>query len=194
MKTLSISSFKSSELNHNFKNINQITLPDPPFDSGAYGEVYKGTVNGITQVVKIFKGPTVQKSYNTIIDLQNAVIKYNQKLRSSGEKPIEEINALWALPLFSFKGRLNNGLDVLGYSTYMLDKEWMNFDKMFSEETSLDKRRELQSFFYGKISPELRIKFISDLLEGFLVLEKMNFVYADLNPKNFFININEGKI
>jgi len=170
-----------------------IRLPDKPFGSGKFGEIYKCTVNDTQQAVKIFTS-NGEKSYRTICNLQNAVIDYNQGLKSKGEKPIEEINALYALPLFSFKGRLE-GKVVMGYSTNFLDENWENFNVMFSEETSEDIRKYKQKYFYEEgLTAELRLKFILDLLEGFKALQSMKFVYADLNPQNFFINIAKGKL
>ena len=194
MNTLIITEYKTTKLQPKFNNlITSISLPNKPFASGKFGEVYKCTVNDTQQAVKIFTS-NGNKSYRTICNLQDAVIVYNQGLKSKGEKPIEEINALYALPLFSFKGRLEGNM-VMGYSTNLLDENWENFNVMFSEETSEDIRNYKQKYFYEEgLTAELRLKFILDLLEGFKALQSMKFVYADLNPQNFFINIAKGKL
>jgi len=194
MKTLKITEYKSTELHPKFNHgVTSITLPDKPFGSGKFGEVYKCVVNDIQQAVKIFIS-NGEKSYRTICNLQDAVIDYNHGLRSKGEKPIEEINALYALPLFSFKGQLG-GKVVMGYSANLLDENWENFNVMFSEETDENIRKYKQKYFYEEgLTAELRLKFVLDLLEGFKVLQSMKFVYADLNPQNFFINITKGKL
>ena len=194
MLTLSISQFKSTRLHPAFNNtITSVELPDEPFDSGAFGEVYKCKINNVEQVVKILTTQDAIKSYQTILKLQDAVIFYNQKLKSEGKKPIEEINALWALPLFSFKGRLK-GMEVMGYSTHLLGNDWINCEKFFSDDTDENERKKWQKYLYYELSSESRMQFIYDLLEGFMSLEAMGYVHADINPKNFFINTKEGKL
>ena len=193
MDRISIDQFKSTKLHSGFNSsILTIELLDKPFAEGACGKVYKCSVNNINQAVKIFT-TTEKKGYETICKLQDAVIAYNQRLKTENKKQVEEINALWALPLFSFKGKLK-GTDVVGYSSHLLDdKRWINFDELFSETTLQQRRIELQKYFYG-LPFELRMKLICDLLEGFVAFQEMKFVYADLNPKNFFINIRDRKL
>ncbi|MCL2072674.1 MAG: serine/threonine-protein kinase [Marinilabiliaceae bacterium] len=193
---LFLNQFKSSQLYSSFNsNISSIELPnDPVNEGGAFGKVYKCTVCGIVQAVKVFCASDKSKDakgYETICKLQDEIIAFNIKLKSEGKK-LEDINALWALPLFSFKGKLDNK-EVMGYSTHFLSAEWMSFDDMFSTEKTEKERLKLQETFY-RLSSESRVKFIYDLLEGFVALERMKFIYADLNPKNFYINIQARKL
>ncbi|MDR0830109.1 MAG: SH3 domain-containing protein [Prevotellaceae bacterium] len=203
MKTLTITQFKSTGLNPQFNSrVSTITLPDDFLGEGAFGVVYKCTVNGVEQAVKVFtstdrnKQLQAQKSYETICALQDLVVAYNKQLKEKGEKPIEQMNALKALPLFSYKGRLNTGEDVMGYSTILLDKKqgWECFNDMLSETTDKDSRAAKQKYFYAELNSETRLKFVYDLLEGFKTLEAMRFIHADLNPQNFFINIKSGEL
>jgi hypothetical protein len=55
-KTLTITHFKSTGLNPQLSNrVSTILLPDDTSGEGAFGAVYKCTVNGVEQAVKIFK-------------------------------------------------------------------------------------------------------------------------------------------
>lgn len=200
MKTIQVTKFKTSELNPEFNSVRSIEIDTDPFDSGAFGEVYLcNSLNaaGISssQVLKIFLDDgsgSSNRGFETITKLQEQIIKHNFYLRQKGEKPIQEINALGALPQFSFEGVLN-GKKVLGYSANLLPKnDWMLFGQIFNEE-DLDKRKQLRNNFYNQ-SVEHRLKMAYDLVEGFSHFEQMKFIYADLNPKNFFVNEREGKL
>lgn len=200
MSQIQIIKYTTTHLNSAFdNNVGVINVPKDPFSEGAFGVVYRSTINGVKQVVKIFKSDgrdaavASKKCYSNILSLQKAVIDYNTKLKANGSKPIEKVNALYALPLFSFEGTLN-GKTVLGYSTNDLDGDWLFFDKLFESASDPSEATTLRKWFYEDISHEFRLNFIKDLLEGFMILEDMNFVYADLNPKNFFINTLTGAL
>lgn len=200
MKTIQITKFKTSELNPEFNSVKSIEIENNPFDSGAFGEVYfcnsiNGTGISSKQVVKIFiddgSGSAV-RGYETINELQDQIIKHNKYLAQTNEKPIQQVNALYALPQFSYEGILN-GKRVSGYSANLLSKsDWMLFGQIFNEE-DLNKRKQLRNTFYN-LPVDHRLKMAFDLVEGFSHLEQMKFIYADLNPKNFFVNESEGKL
>lgn len=200
---LKISEYKSSDLNVAFKNkITEISLPDKPFSSGSFGEVYNCIVNGHPQVIKFFysdnsyNNPQTRESYQTILKFQDAIINRNHELRSTVKIPIEEINALQGLPQFSFSGTLDNGAEVYGYSANYLDAKdgWILFQELFESGNEVQKRSKLMKWFYKEIDMMSRLQFLRDLTEGFKELEKMKFVYADLNPHNFFINTKTGQL
>ena len=200
MKTIQVTKFKTSELNLEFNSVKSIEIDNNPFDSGAFGEVYFcNSLNGVgittTQVLKVFiddgSGSDV-RGFETITKLQEQIIKHNIYLKQKNEKPIQQINALGALPQFSYEGIIN-GKKVLGYSANLLPKSnWMLFGQIFNEE-DLDKRKLLRNNFYN-LPVDHRLKMAFDLVEGFYHLEQMKFIYADLNPKNFFVNEKDGKL
>lgn len=200
MKTIQVRNFKSSQLNNEFDLIKSFDIEEKPFDSGAFGEVYYcNSVNGgiinSAQVLKIFLDDgsgSAQRGYETILKLQEQIIINNNYLKQRNQKSIENINALYALPQFSYEGVLN-GNKVVGYSANLLNqREWVLFGNIFNEE-DLDKRKELRNNFYN-LPIDHRLKMAFDLAEGFSCLWQMKFIYADLNPKNLFVNQREGKL
>jgi len=200
MKVISVIQYKTSELNPEFSSVKSIEIDDNPFDSGAFGEVYFcNSINGATisqsQVLKIFiddGSGSAKRGFDTIQKLQEQIIKHNDYLKQKNEKPIQQVNALRALPQFSYEGVLN-GKKVLGYSANLLPKtDWMLFGQIFNEE-DLDKRKQLRTNFYN-LPIDHRLKIAYDLVEAFFHLEKMKFIYADLNPRNFFVNEKDGKL
>ena len=200
MKTIQITKFKTSELNSEFNSVKSIEIENNPFDSGAFGEVYLcNSLNGVgistPQVLKIFiddGSGSALRGFETITKLQEQIINHNRYLKQKNEKLIQQINALGALPQFSYEGIIS-GKKVLGYSANLLSKNsWMLFGKIFNEE-DLEKRKQLRNNFYN-IPVDHRLKMAFDLVEGFAHLEQMKFIYADLNPKNFFVNEKEGKL
>ena len=109
MKIISVIQYKTSELNPEFSSVKSIEIDDNPFDSGAFGEVYFcNSVNGTTisqrQVLKIFiddGSGSAKRGFDTIQKLQEQIIKHNDYLKQKNEKPIQQVNALGALPQFS---------------------------------------------------------------------------------------------
>jgi serine/threonine protein kinase len=200
MKTIQIIKSKSSNLNPLFSAIATIDVEDTPFDSGAYGEVYiskriNGNILSFQQVLKVFiddGSGSAKRGLETIRQLQEQIIILNADLRQKKEKLIEDVTALWALPQFSYEGRLN-GKTVVGYSANLLDSsKWLLFDKIFNEPNQ-NKKKEYRNVFYN-LQLDKRLDMAYNLTEGFYYLEKMKFIYADLNPKNFFVNKKEGQL
>ena len=200
MKTIQITKFKSSNLNSQFSSITSITIKDKHFDEGGYAKVYisnkmNGKTLSIPQVVKVFVDDgsgSARRGLDTIEQLQEQIIRLNDELKRKKETPIENIVALGALPQFSYTGLLN-GKTVIGYSANYLDsKDWLLFDKIFNDD-DLSKKRMYRNNFYN-LSLDNRLNMIHNLVEGFSYLERMKFVYADLNPKNFFVNLKSGQL
>ena len=200
MKTIQVIQFKTSELSTEFSYVNSIDIDDNPFDSGAFGEVYFcNSLNGSgilsKQVLKVFiddGSGSAKRGYETIVKLQEQIVSHNKYLQQRNEKPLQQINALGALPQFSFEGVLN-GKKVFGYSANLLQRsDWLLFGQIFNEE-DLDLRKEIRNKFYN-LPVDHRLKMAHDLVEGFSHLEQMKFIYADLNPKNFFVNEKEGRL
>ena len=114
MKTIQVTSFKSSSLNPLFSSITSIEVEDSYFDKGAFGEVYiSGKINGKTlsapQAIKVFiddGSGNAKRGLTTVEQLQCQIINLNNELKKKQEKPIEDVTALGALPQFSFTGIL----------------------------------------------------------------------------------------
>jgi serine/threonine protein kinase len=202
LKTIQLNSnlYKTTDLNNEFDNINHIVIDDKPFASGGFGEVYlcksaNGKTLKSTQVIKVLLDDGTgsdERGFNTIRRFQDEISKYNQTLKSNNEKTLDKVNGLGALPQFSFEGTLNNKR-VIGYSANLLESgKWIEFDNFFNE-ADIDKRKKLKNEFYN-LSVSHRLKMAYDLVEAFKHLGNMNFIYADLNPKNFFVNMTEGKL
>ncbi len=202
MKTIQLNNnlYKSTNLNNEFDNINHIDIDDKPFASGGFGEVYLcKSANGkklkSTQVIKVLLDDGTgsdERGFNTIRRFQDEISKYNQKLKRNNKKTLDKVNGLGALPQFSFEGTLNNKR-VIGYSANLLESnKWIEFDSVVND-ADLDKRKRFKNEFYN-LSVNHRLKMAYDLVEAFKHLGDMNFIYADLNPKNFFVNMNEGKL
>ena len=200
MKEIKVLDFKSSQLNPAFDSVSSIEIDDNPFDRGGFGEVYEcSSIDGnniaVKQVIKILTDDGTGSSYRgrqTIIKLQDRIIAHNADLKKNNATPVEKISALQALPQFSFKGELK-GKEVLGYSANLLDhNKWTNFGNIL-QGVDKEKRQQAQNIFYNK-TLESRLKMGYDLVVGFKHLQDMNFIYADLNPVNFFVNLDEDSL
>lgn len=200
MKQIQTINFKTSLLSNEFSIVKTIEIEDKAFDNGAFGEVYFcSSVNNlqlqVSQVLKIFiddGSGSAKRGYETILKLQDQILKYNTILKQRNEKSLEQVNSLGALPQFSFEGVLN-GNKVFGYSANLLEKnKWLLFSKLFNEP-DLALRKVLLNKFYN-LPIDHRLKMAFDMVEGFSHLENMNFIYADLNPANFFVNETDGQL
>jgi serine/threonine protein kinase len=200
MKQIQTINFKSSLLSSEFSAVKTIEIEDIAFDNGAFGEVYFcNSVNSTnfqsSQVLKIFiddGSGSAKRGYETILKLQDQILKYNTILKQRNEKPLEQVNALGALPQFSFEGVLK-GNKVFGYSANLLRKDkWLLFSKLFNEPDLAERKLLLNKFYNLPIDHRLKMAF--DIVEGFSHLENMNFIYADLNPANFFVNETDGQL
>lgn len=200
MKSIQILNFKASQTDPAFDSITSVEVDDKPFGSGSFGEVYlcnsiNGKPLGRTQVIKRFiddGGGSAATGYSTILHLQEKMLAYNGRSRSSGDKNIAQMNALQAMPQFSFEGTLD-GVRIAGYSANYLDpKRYFLFDKMFNNQDQGEKQQLLKVFYNLPVSRRLKMAF--DLAEGFRALQQMSFVHADLNPSNFLVDINEDRL
>jgi serine/threonine protein kinase len=200
MKQIQTINFKTSLLSSEFSAVKTIEIDDNAFDNGAFGEVYFcNSINSTnlqsSQVLKIFIDDgtgSARRGYETILKLQDQILKYNSILKQRNEKPLDQVNALGALPQFSFEGVLK-GNKVFGYSANLLKKDkWLLFSKLFNEPDLAERKIILNKFYNLPIDHRLKMAF--DIVEGFSHLESMNFIYADLNPANFFVNETDGQL
>ncbi|MDR1156487.1 MAG: protein kinase [Bacteroidales bacterium] len=81
----------------------------------------------------------------------------------------------------------------MGYSANLLDNgKWLLFDRIF-DEPDQNRKKQYRNDFYN-LPLEKRLDMAHNLAEGFAYLERMKFVYADLNPKNLFVNQKDGEL
>lgn len=194
MQTITVNKFYSTELHTHFLSISSIEIDEKPFASGGFGDVYFcNTINGKSipnpQVVKIFKNVTsvsAEKSYQTIKKLQERIKDKNQDLAIQNKPLISNTPAFKAIPQFSYEGTLN-GKKVLGYSANRLDVlGFVPFEKVL-EEKSITQQYRVLGF-------ETKLLFCYHLAYGFEILKSVNYIHADINPQNFFINMSNGEL
>jgi serine/threonine protein kinase len=192
---LSLHKTLSSQLHPLFEQLLSLQLEDKPFDSGAFGAVYfchsaNGQPLPVPQVVKLLiddGSGSARSGIRTIQNLQEKIILHNAQLRTSGQKPIEQVNCLLALPQLSFEGSFQ-GRTVFGYVQNKLDtREFVLFKDFFDEPDPVRKKALREAFHKTPIPDRLRLAL--DLVEGFQVLRDMAYIHADLNPKNLFIRL-----
>lgn len=194
MQTITVSTFYSTGLHSDFSSISTIEIEDKPFASGGFGDVYFcSSINGkalkIPQVVKVFKNVTsgnAEKSYETIKRLQERLKGKNQDLVNQNKPPISNTPAFKAIPQFSYEGTLNGG-KVFGYSASRLDTMgFIPFEKVLEDKAITQQFRALNF--------ETKLLFCSHLAYGFEILKSINYIHADINPQNFFINLSNGEL
>jgi serine/threonine protein kinase len=196
MKVLSVQKAKSSLLHSAFDNIETFELDDKPFDSGAFGAVYfchsaNGKPLPVPQVVKILIDDgtgSARQGIRTIQNLQDKIIQHNMTLKANNQKPIEQIQCMYALPQLSYEGTFN-GKTVYGYAQNRLNTQEFILFKDFFDEPDPYKKKKLREK-YNQTSLENRLQLAYDLAEGFQTLREMAYIHADLNPKNLFIRLN----
>jgi len=200
MKSIKILGFKSSELNAEFQSITSVEVADESFGSGSFGEVFIcHSINGkplnSPQVIKRLNDDgngSASAGYQTILQLQNKMLDYNSKARKNGDKRIDQIIALEAIPQFSFEGEMDNE-KIVGYSAnYLNPGQYLLFDKLFNNQDAEEKKR-LRNHFYN-LPVNIRLKMAYDMAEGFKCLQQMSYVHADLNPSNFMVSLQEGAL
>lgn len=194
MQTITVSTFYSTGLHNDFSSISTVEIEDKPFASGGFGDVYFcSSINGkalkIPQVVKVFKNVTsgnAEKSYKTIKRLQERLKVRNQDLVNQNKPPISSMPAFKAIPQFSYEGTLN-GKAVFGYSASRLDTMgFIPFEKVLEDKAIARQFRDLNL--------ETKLLFCYHLAYGFEILKSINYIHADINPQNFFINLSDGEL
>jgi hypothetical protein len=181
----------SSELTADFDNV--IELEVELREEAKFGDLYECLAidgwNGAARgyLVKIFKDDgygSERQCFATVQKLQRRVVAADGERGRRGAPGIASFPALSALPQFSFLGVLN-GRQVLGYAMKKLDSAgYVPFAKVL-EEVPLRER-------YRKLSLEDRLYLCYELAEGFRLLsDEMSFIHADLNPPNFFVNLDD---
>ncbi|CAK0774190.1 hypothetical protein CCP3SC15_490006 [Gammaproteobacteria bacterium] len=188
MTTIHISQSTSTELMHGWEQIRKIEISSQPFNEGAFGEVFDClAINDkkhiLPLVIKLFKpdpDDNHRRGYETILKLQARVRARNQELPV--RESLARVSGLYALPQFSFTGQWE-GQTVFGYAARKLDpNRFILFEEI------------LQSRFriFRRLSWEKKLRLALDLTECFERLRKLNYIHADINPYNLFINLHDN--
>ncbi len=169
----------STGFNADWEQISKIEVISPPFEGGAFGDIYdclaindKGP--NVPLAVKILK-PDSDDNY---LGGYETIRKLQARIRAKGQE-LHTINGLYALPQFSFMGRLQNRI-VFGYAANKLDAN--RFSTL--EEILQNRFREFRKLSFGK-----KIRMALDLTVCFERLRDLNYIHADINPLNLFVNL-----
>lgn len=196
MATITITDAVGTGLDPVFATVRTLEMEDQPFGEGAFGKVHRcSSVNSAPvprlQALKLlFDDGTGsdERGLRTIRKLQE---RLSNKIRNSGLDAVVKVGALAALPQFSFRGELN-GRPVAGYSADLLAGGWVEFGRLFNDPDA-DERKRLRDKFYN-LPLDARMRMAHELVTGFSLLRELGFIYADLNPKNFFVDMDKARL
>lgn len=175
--------------------ISEVEIDEEIVASGAYGYLYKCTaINGklpsTPQLIKIFKEGERNsdcKGYQVIIQLQSRLTDYFRQGKINNYTSLDEVPALKAIPIFSFEGSIN-GKIVKGFSAInLLEIGFVSFDDVLTSQHS-------KWEIYRGLPFKTRYKYCFHLVKGFQILTEINYVHADINPANIFINLFSGEL
>ncbi len=181
----------------NFPPIREMVLEGEPVENGegAFGIVYQCiSVNSSEPVgkilIKILKPEEVkakEQGFKTIQALQHALSEHKAELLPSIYKQWTDMPAFRALPLFSFKGKME-GKSVWGYASFDLcEPGFVQLDKVLNNGSK-------ENALFYKMGTEKTIAACFHILEAFSVLERIGYTHADINPHNLFIHFQRGEI
>ncbi len=177
--------------------VQTLELAEPPFASGAYGELYRGirlngTAFGRPLAVKILRedgAGVAQAGYATIRKLQAQIAHYEQNRLGQNRPSLAGLPLLRALPQLSFEGRLPNGEAVRGYVAELLPvPPFGELSELFDHDDPAERKRRRQAFY--ALSQNQRLLLGADLVRGFHALTHLHFIHADLNPQNLLVSAN----
>ncbi len=164
-----------------FEQIYKIEVVSPPFSGGAFGDVFDcASIDdkppSLPLVVKIFKPDPDEnhlRGYKTIRKLQGRVRARTKELLT--------VPGLYALPQFSFMGKCQNKI-VYGYVAHKLDPE--HFETL--EDILQNRFRDFRQLSFKK-----KLRMALNLTECFDRLRDLNYIHADINPHNIFVNLED---
>ena len=194
MKQIKLTYAKGTGFDPFFNQIKSISVDDVPFNGGGFGDIYhaRGFNGGqqakLKQVIKVFKPSNIGKdehSWNTIVRLQEKLMKEMDLCANNGHDFLEQYPALIAMPQFIFEGTMDER-KVRGYATNNLnDLGFVSFDKVIDEDNS----PYIEEF--DNRDMEWRYKMAYHLVRGFNLLYKMHFLHADISSDNIFVSLTQ---
>jgi serine/threonine protein kinase len=177
------------------KGITAVEIGDQAVAGGGFGFIYECiSINGKqpspAQFIKLLKGNkegAIPAGYPAVVKLQQRIKAPVHNDPEYAKNTPARLPALKAFPGFSFKGELE-GKEVYGYSTANLRR--LGF---YSLDDTLNgtgiERENFKNLSFNK-----RFQCCFHLASGFNLLSGLNYVHADINPKNIFINTDSGEL
>lgn len=173
----------------------EITVEDKPFAGGGFGEIFHivsldGNTPKRSLVLKLFRPNNnggEMRCWNATLALCDKVFYNVLSYEKNGMKFLEEFPALSALPLYALTIKLD-GIERRGYVMYNLsDMGLIGFDKIIDSDDD-------ESVYWDEFEEHditWRLTAAYHLARGFNMLEKMNFLHADISSDNIFVSRTE---
>ncbi len=189
-KRISIEDYLVTDYSLLPKGVMSIDIQEPPINSGKFGFIYECiAINGLRPqeqvLVKLLKTDnkeTMPIGYSTIVKLQQRVIGL-----SNGIDLLKKYPVFKGFPGISFKGHLD-GKPVWGFcATNLLSLGFISMDRVLDDDDSMHSE-------FSNLSIQFKFRFCFHLAYGFQLLSQVNYVHADINPKNVFVNLSAGEL
>lgn len=193
MKKIVIEYARSTGFDPFFETIGKgsiITIQDDPFAGGGFGDVYHaisfgGTGFPLKQVVKIFKDDRNDHGWQTISELQEAIIKEREEEENLGEVFLARHPSFIGFPQLIFKGVLGKR-KVMGHVTVnLISIGCTSLDKILP--LGYDGKNDRKKYLSCKSLDRAVLAY--QLADCFSVLHKIHYIHADITPDNIMVNL-----
>lgn len=176
-------------------NITVVEIGEECIASGGFGLIYECiSINGVQpstplliKLLKVDKEAVSVVGHSVIVKLQKKMKTFFSSTSTRAFKTQYELPTLKAFPGFSFSGEID-GKKVWGYSTSNLCQLGFSSLSDFLNGTEIEQKE------FKNLSFHKRFQFCFHLASGFNFLSSLNYVHADINPKNIFINTVSGEL
>lgn len=175
--------------------IQQMEIESVPLGGGGFGANYpclslNGAPPPLPLLIKILKDDgkgSLAHARQTVLELMVRLKALGAKRQQRGERPLFQVPALLAVPLFWFEGQWN-GQAVCGYGAVRLDT--LGY-RPFDQFTDGDPAR---TRLYRTTPTKHRFQMAADFAEGMHLLAEVGFLHGDLNPENLFVHLKDGHL
>ena len=166
-----------------------ITVPDEPFAGGGFGDIYHvlsfdGVSSPMKQVVKIFKDDRNKHGWQTISELQEALIQEKNEEERMGGPFLARHPSFIGFPQLIFQGSLGNK-KVRGHVTAnLISIGCLPLDKILplGYEGKNDRKKYLSSKALD------RAVMAYQLADCFSILHRIHYIHADITPDNIMVD------
>ncbi len=184
MKAIIISEFLTTQGCHEFMQVQSLGIENQSIGQGGFGTVYRlQQVNNrpisTPCIVKLLNGPDAGRGLQTIQQLQQKIARQHQTFQRRTQQSVFQIAALQCFPMCSFTGTMGEK----GYLTLYLGNEFKSFEDVLMESKE-----------YAVLDWKAKLQLAYQFVEGFIKLREMGFLWADVNPDNFFVSISKLKL